>query len=146
MRCFFPEDSVCFNLGSINTQVIIKIKAMDETVEDEHRLQNSNVGGTRRKKSPWRVAGSKQTEGDDSTKISKGASLHSNPRATWAAWAPGEGEGERKQCERSSPVQMWNCVNSVPRAWWKARTRRGPQKMWRSCVFPLAGLPISGVI
>lgn len=39
--------------------------------------------GERRVREEWQ--GQNSTEGDDSTKISKGASLHSNPRATWAA-------------------------------------------------------------
>lgn len=46
-----PEDSVCFNLGSINTHVIIKITAINETVKGEHRLQNNSLGEKGRKKS-----------------------------------------------------------------------------------------------
>lgn len=44
MCCFFAGDSVGLHLGSTNTQVIIKIMAMNEPIKDEHRLRNNSLG------------------------------------------------------------------------------------------------------
>lgn len=104
---FIPEDSVCFNLGSTNTHVIIKITAINETIKGEHRLQNNSLGEKRRKKSrcTLRAQGQNCTEGDDSRKTSKLALLQSSSRGTWATRDPvpnkmreaggGRGRGEK---------------------------------------------------
>lgn len=70
---FFPEDSVCFNLGSINTHVIIKITAINEASKGEHRLQNNSLGEKGRQKSlcTLRTQGQNCMEGDDSRKASE---------------------------------------------------------------------------
>lgn len=50
--CFFAGDSVGFHLGSTNTQVIIKIVAMNEPIKDQHRLQNNSLGEKWRRQRP----------------------------------------------------------------------------------------------
>lgn len=104
MHCFFiPEASVCFNLGSINTHVIIKITAINETIKGEHRLQNNSLGEKRRKKSRCALRAQGQNGmggGDDSRETSKLALRQSNSRETWATREPvpskaREGEGGR---------------------------------------------------
>lgn len=52
MCCFFAGDSVGLHLGSTNTQVIIKIMAMNEPIKDEHRLRNNSLGEKWRMKRP----------------------------------------------------------------------------------------------
>lgn len=126
----FPLKILCFNLGSINTHVIIKITAINETVKGEHRLQNNSLGEKGRKKSwlhwehrvrtAWRERSAGRPVSEPYSRVTQEQpGLHELLYQTKGERGRESEEEERKPCRRPSPVQIWDCINSITWGCWE---------------------------